>query len=119
MPLLADVPGPLEHHVLKQMGESGEPRPFVGRADMIPDIHRHQRQPVVFEQNHIEAVGESVFFEIEHGHGLKCWHNSHLAPFPIQDSRTRLLTHRMLREARLKCQFDGSESSIWFTGNGA
>ncbi len=55
----------LEHHVLEQVGETGAPRLFVGRPDVIPEIHRDQRQPVILGEDHVEPVGQRVFFEVD------------------------------------------------------
>ena len=42
------VLGALKHHVLEQVCESGAPRFFVGRPDVIPEVHGDQRQAVIF-----------------------------------------------------------------------
>ena len=78
--LFADVPGSLEHHVFEQVSEAGEAGALIGRADVIPDIHGHERQTVVLEQNHIEAVGESVFFVVEFGHWMVGRHEISFTP---------------------------------------
>ena len=37
------------------------PGRFVRRADVIPEVHRHHRQPVVLDEDHVEPFG-SVYF---------------------------------------------------------
>ena len=48
----------LEHQVLEQMREAGQPGPLVLRADVIPDVHGHDRQRVILVQDDVETVGE-------------------------------------------------------------
>ena len=43
--------------------------------DVIPEVHGDQRQPVIFQENHIEAVLQSVFFELELGDVQVLWHD--------------------------------------------
>ena len=50
----------LEHHVLEQVREPGAARLLVRRTDVIPEVHRHQRQPVILGQDHVEAVRQRV-----------------------------------------------------------
>ena len=59
--LLAHVLRALEHHVLKQMRKPGTTRPLVERAHVVPEIDRHQRQPVILMRNHGQAVRQRVF----------------------------------------------------------
>jgi len=63
MSFFSDVSGAFEHHVLKKVGESGKPGPFIGRAHVVPDINRDQGQAVVFRQNQIEAVRQPILLE--------------------------------------------------------
>ena len=53
----------LEHHVLEQVREAGAARLLVGRADVIPEVHGHQRQPMVLAEDHVETVRQRVFLE--------------------------------------------------------
>ena len=48
----------LEHQVLEQMREAGLALGLVGRADVIPDAHRHHGRLVVFMHHHGQAVGQ-------------------------------------------------------------
>ena len=43
-----DILGALKHHVFEQMRKARAPRLFVSRPDVIPEVDRHQRQPLVF-----------------------------------------------------------------------
>ena len=52
-----------EHQMLEQMREPGPPRMLVLRPDVIPDVHRHHRQPVIFVDDHAQAVVERVLGE--------------------------------------------------------
>ena len=52
-----------EHHVLEQVGEAGQAGHLVGRADVVPDVDGHQRQALVFDQDHLQAVGQRVLVE--------------------------------------------------------
>jgi len=45
------------------MRESRPPRPLVFRAHVEPDVRRHDRRRMVLVQNHLQPVGQSVFFE--------------------------------------------------------
>ncbi len=62
------VPRSFKHHVLEQMRKPGAPRQFVRRTDVIPEVDRHQWQPVVFGENHLQAVLQLVFFESQLRH---------------------------------------------------
>jgi hypothetical protein len=42
-----DVGRALKQHVLEQMGEPGSPFALVRRSDVIPEVHRNQRNGVV------------------------------------------------------------------------
>ena len=53
----------LEHHVLEQVREAGAPRLLVRRADVVPEVHRDERQAVVLRQDHLEAVRQRVLLE--------------------------------------------------------
>ena len=53
----------LEHEVLEQVRE---PRPaghFVLRSDVVPDVHRDDRQRVILVDQHVESVGKRVLGE--------------------------------------------------------
>ena len=53
----------LKHHVLEEVRKSGSSLLFVDGSDVIPDIHRDLRQPVILDKKHIEPVGERVFLD--------------------------------------------------------
>jgi hypothetical protein len=53
----------LEHQVLEQVREAGLPGPLVLRADVIPQVHRHDRTGVVLVQQDLEPVRQRVFRE--------------------------------------------------------
>jgi hypothetical protein len=52
-----------EHHVLEQVGEAGQARRFVGRADVVPDVDGDQGQALVLDQDHLQAVRQGVLVE--------------------------------------------------------
>ena len=58
--LVADVGGTLEHHVLEEMREAGFADLLASGADVIGDIHVHQRVRTVFVQDDDEAVVQTV-----------------------------------------------------------
>ena len=47
-----------EHDVLEEMREAGAAGPLVARADVIPDVHGHDRHARVAMQDHVQAVGQ-------------------------------------------------------------
>ena len=53
-----DVGRALEEHVLEQVSEPGATGTLVGRADVVPEIHRDDRRGVIFGQGHPQPVGE-------------------------------------------------------------
>ena len=57
---LVVVLGALEHQVLEEMREAGAARRLVLRADVIPEVHRHDRAGVILVDEHVEPVGERV-----------------------------------------------------------
>jgi PadR family transcriptional regulator PadR len=57
----------LEHHVFEQMCEAGTADLLIGRADVVPQIHGDQRQPVILRQDHIEPVWQRVLLKINFG----------------------------------------------------
>jgi hypothetical protein len=63
--------------VFEQVGEAGSPRIFVRGADVVPEIHGNERQPMVFRQDHFEAVWQRVFLELDRRDvgldGLRGW----------------------------------------------
>jgi hypothetical protein len=63
--IVADVLRALKHHVLEEVREAGESGAFVGRTDVIPEIGGDERQALVFDQNHFEAVLEFILLEIK------------------------------------------------------
>src|SRR5207253_4441404 len=55
--------GAFEHQVLEQMREARPTRYFILRADVIPDIHRDDRNAMILVDQHVEAVRERVLRE--------------------------------------------------------
>ncbi len=55
---------PLEHQVLEQVREAGPARGLVDRPDVIPEVHRHDRQPTVLAEDDLEAVRKRVLLEL-------------------------------------------------------
>ena len=55
------VLGALEHEVLKEMRETGATRPLVLRSDVIPEVHRHDRDVAILMDDDIQAIGERAF----------------------------------------------------------
>ena len=55
----------LEHHVLEEVREPGASRLFVGRTDVIPEIHGDERQPVILRQDDLEPVRQRELLEFE------------------------------------------------------
>jgi hypothetical protein len=65
MPVLRHVLGALEHHVLEQVREARTPDLLVGRSHVIPEVHRDHWQPAVLDEDHLEAVRQAVFLELD------------------------------------------------------
>ena len=59
------VLGPLEHHVLEQMGEAGPADLLVLRPDVVPEVDGGNGQRVVFVQDDLQPVGKRVLLEID------------------------------------------------------
>ena len=59
----------LEEHVLEEVGEAGPARPLVLRADVVPEVDRHQGQAPVVVEDDPQAVGQGVLGEAEVGFG--------------------------------------------------
>ena len=57
----------LEHHVLEEMREPGAAGLLIRGADVVPQIHRHERQPMILRQDHIQAIRQREFFEVDLG----------------------------------------------------
>jgi hypothetical protein len=53
----------LEHEVFEQMRQSAAPDHLVLRSDVVPDVHRNDRQVMVLMDDHLEAVAEDVLGE--------------------------------------------------------
>ena len=49
--------------MLEEVGEAGAARGLVGGADVVPDVDRHLRQPVIGAEDDGQAVGELVLLE--------------------------------------------------------
>ena len=58
--------------MLEQVREAGAAGLFVRRTDVIPEVDRHHRQPVILGQDHVEAVRQRVFFEVDLGNVVRC-----------------------------------------------
>src|SRR5262249_56586171 len=48
----------LEHQMLEEVGDPGRAAQLVARADAVPDLERHNRAPVILEQQDAEPVVE-------------------------------------------------------------
>ena len=72
----------LEHHVLEQVRESRPPRTLVRRPDVVPQVHRHQRQPVIFAQDHLQPVRQLVFLILDGRELLGLSHPRRWLPHP-------------------------------------
>jgi hypothetical protein len=64
---LGDVRRALEHHVLEEVREAGLARLLVAAADVIPEVHRHDRRTLVARQDHPQAVRELMAFDRDVG----------------------------------------------------
>ena len=53
----------LEHHVLEEVGEPGLARLLVLRADVVPEVDRHDRGEVVLGDDDPQAIGKAVVAE--------------------------------------------------------
>ena len=47
----------------KRCAKPVRPALLVGGPDVIPEIHRHQRQPVILAEDHVEAVRQRELLE--------------------------------------------------------
>ncbi len=65
--LLSHMFRALEHHVFKKMRKSRPPRSLVQRAHVIPKVHGHHWQPVIFVRNYRQAIGQRVLRVLDHG----------------------------------------------------
>ena len=54
----------LEHHVFKQMGNTGESAGFVTGADFVPDLRGNDRRPSVLLDEHLEPVAEGPLVDL-------------------------------------------------------
>ncbi len=68
MDVLADVLGPLEHHVLEEVGEAAAPGHLVAAADVVPEVDGHQRGRAILVEDHLEPVVEPIALEGDLGH---------------------------------------------------
>ena len=55
----------LEHHVLEQVREAGTAGPSLAGPDVVPEVHRDHRQPVIRADDHLEAVRQRVLLELD------------------------------------------------------
>src|SRR5690606_34454311 len=56
--LAAVVLRAVEHQVLEQVGEAAAAGRFVLAADVVPDVHRHDRRLAVGVHHHAQAIGQ-------------------------------------------------------------
>ena len=65
------MPRTLEHHVFEQVGEPGAAGLLVGRADVVPEVDGHDRQPGLLPQDDLQPVPQPVLLgaEVEMGDG--------------------------------------------------
>ena len=49
----------------KRCAKPGAARLLVGRADVVPEVDGDERQPMILGQDHVEAVRQRVFFEVD------------------------------------------------------
>jgi hypothetical protein len=54
--------------VLEEVREAGATGLLVRRADVIPEVDGHPRQPLVLAEDDIEAVGQRVLLERQPRH---------------------------------------------------
>ena len=57
-----------KHHVLEKMRETRAAGELVGRTYVVPQIHGHHRQAMIFGEDDVEAVLQFVFLEFELRH---------------------------------------------------
>ena len=69
-----DVFRALKHHVFEQVRETSSSGTFVRRPYVIPEVDRHERQTVLFKQDHLKPVLEPVLFKVEIRDILGCRH---------------------------------------------
>ena len=55
----------LEHQVLEQVREAGAAGHLVGGPDVVPEVHRDDRQPVIGADDHFEPVRKRELLELE------------------------------------------------------
>ena len=68
MPVLRNVQGTLEHHVLEEMGKAGLPSLFILGSHRIPEIHTHHRGGLVHRKGDLEAIIQAVPFNSDVQH---------------------------------------------------
>ena len=61
---LADVFGPLEHHVLKKMGEARPPGPLIARAHVVSDGNGKDRGRMIGRDDHSQSVRQALLHEV-------------------------------------------------------
>jgi hypothetical protein len=79
------VLGAFEHHVLEEVGEAGAPGALVQRADVVPQVDRDQRQPMIFPEDDLKSVRQRVLLILEIG-------NLERRRLRSRESRNRLAT---------------------------
>ena len=62
------VPRSFKHHVFEKMRETRAPRKFVRRSHVVPQVHRHHWQPMIFGKDHLQPVVQLVLFEFQLRH---------------------------------------------------
>ena len=51
--------------MLEEVGEAAAAGKLVGGADVIPDVDRHLRQPVILAEDDRQAVAEDMLLELD------------------------------------------------------
>ena len=52
----AKLAAALEHHVFEGVGQAGLSGRLIAGADLVPELGDHYRRPVIFSDDHLEAV---------------------------------------------------------------
>jgi hypothetical protein len=50
---------------LEQVGEAGPAGGLIRRADVIPGVHGDQGEAMILAEDHLQAVRQSIFLELE------------------------------------------------------
>ena len=63
--IAGDVLRALEHHVLEEMREARASSHLIRGTDVIPEVHGHERQPVILGQDHVQPVAQRELVELQ------------------------------------------------------